>query len=159
MTMRPALHAGQRTRHFACRGSHIRLLVIATLVATCACGEDTVTPTGPSTVTISSETWSSRLAAGGSKFYSFNVSADGTVTATLVSVTSPGSGLVLSPLLEIGFGIPAGTDCAVSTTRAVTPALVAQLLASSLPGIHCIRVADPGNLGTDVNFAVRFSHP
>jgi hypothetical protein len=27
------------------------------------------------------------------------------------------------------------------------------------PGVHCVRVADPGDLATPVNFAVRFSYP
>ena len=129
-------------------------------LAAAACGTgDTTTPTGPTTVTLTTETFAGSLAVGGSRFYSFSVSSGGTVRVTLASVTSPADGTALGHALEIGLGTPAGTGCATSVVGQAAPALVAQLLSSSQPGVRCVRVSDVGELTGPVNFAVRFTHP
>lgn len=135
------------------------LAILVGALLTSACGEAMTTPTAPSTVTTVTDTWTGSLSVGASRFYSFRVSQGGTVAMMLASVTSPANGAALAPIMEIGFGIPAGTGCAATTSLNVTPALQAQLQTSSEPGVYCIRVADIGNLSGPVNFAVRFTHP
>jgi hypothetical protein len=77
----------------------------------------------------------------------------------LASVAVATTGAPTSHPLALGIGVPAGTDCAPTTTLVTTPALVAQLTASLAAGTYCVRVSDPGGLPTTVTFAVRFTHP
>jgi hypothetical protein len=135
--------------------------LVAALLATIAmgCNGGTNTPTGPTAVNITTQTFTGSLAVGASRFYSFTVASGGTITASLASVSAAESGETLDAILELGLGFPAGTGCAVTTTRNVAPALTTQLLTSAGPGVHCVRVADVGDLTVPVRFAVRFAHP
>jgi hypothetical protein len=138
-----------------------RLLIAAVLaVVTIACGDDE-SPTEPSstTSTATTVTYTGTVDAGGSRFYSFTNAAAGSVTAFLASVTAKDSRLPLATPLELGIGIPAGTDCATTVTQIVSPGLVSQMTASLAAGVFCLRVADAGELRAPVTFAVRFSHP
>ena len=134
--------------------------LLAALVAGVAlgCNGDS-TPTGPTVVNVATQTFTGTLAVGASRFYSFTSTSGGTVSASLASVTSAQDNSVLDAILELGIGFPAGTGCAVTTTKNVSPALTTQVLTSAEPGIHCIRVADVGDLRAAVKFAVRFAHP
>jgi hypothetical protein len=133
-----------------------RLLLCAALFAA-AC--NSAAPTGPSTVTLTTETFAGSLAVGSSRFYSFTIASGGTVSLTLASVSSPADGTALADPLEIGIGTPAGTGCAVTAARQTAAALTAQLQTAAASGIHCVRVSDPGGLPAPVNFALRFTHP
>jgi hypothetical protein len=137
-------------------------VLIATVLAvvTIACGDDE-SPTEPSstTSTTTTVTYAGTIDAGGSRFYSFTNAAAGSVTAFLASVTAVDSRLPLATPLELGIGVPAGTDCATTITQIVSPALVSQMTASLAAGVFCLRVADAGELRAPVTFAVRFSHP
>lgn len=135
-----------------------RVVCLAAALVTIAC-DGATTPTGPETVLLTTETWASSLGVGATRFYSFTVGSGGTVWLTLASVTSQADGTPLSPSLEIGVGIPAGTGCNASVTIQTRPALVAQLSLSSDTGVHCVRVSDTGALAAPVNFALRFTHP
>lgn len=139
-----------------------RLLTIALFATlTAACGDDTATsPTDTdTTATATSVTYTGTIDAGGSRFYSFTNSAAGSVTAFLASVTAPDTRLPVSAPLEIGVGVPAGTDCATTTTQIVSPSLASQMTVSLAAGVFCLRVADAGALKGPVTFAVRFVHP
>jgi len=138
-----------------------RALIAAVLaVMTMACGDDE-SPTEPSstTSTATTVTYTGTIDAGGSRFYSFTNAAAGSVTAFLASVTATDSRLPVAVPLEIGVGVPAGTDCATTTTQIVAPGLVSQMTVSLAAGVFCLRVADAGELRAPVTFAVRFSHP
>jgi hypothetical protein len=139
-----------------------RALIAAVLaVMTMACGDDE-SPTEPSstTSTATTVTYTGTIDAGGSRFYSFTNSAAGSVTAFLASVpATTASRLPVAVPLEIGVGVPAGTDCATTTTQIVAPGLVSQMTVSLAAGVFCLRVADAGELRAPVTFAVRFSHP
>lgn len=125
-----------------------------------ACKEASPTPTGPTEVTLSNQYFSGTLAARGSKFFSFSVAAPGgTVTATLASVTSPASGAALPVVVGLGYGIPSGTGCALRKSIETPAALTAQLIDAATAGVYCVSVYDIGHLASDVNFALRFSHP
>jgi len=138
-----------------------RALIAAVLaVMTMACGDDE-SPTEPSstTSTATTVTYTGTIDAGGSRFYSFTNAAAGSVTAFLASVTATDSRLPVAVPLEIGVGVPAGTDCATTTSQIVAPGLVSQMTVSLAAGVFCLRVADAGELRAPVTFAVRFSHP
>ena len=134
--------------------------MIAALAAlAAACGDD-ASPTEPTDTTSSTAvTYTGTLDAGGSRFYSFTNAAAGSVTALLASVIAADTRLPVTVPLELGVGIPAGTDCAMTTTQIVSPALVSQMSVSLAAGVFCLRVADAGELRARVSFAVRFSHP
>jgi hypothetical protein len=140
-------------------GALVVTLVLA--LVTAACGDDS--PTSPSstdsTTTTSTITYAGTLVVGGSRFYSFTNAAAGSVTALLASVAAADTRLPLAVPLEIGVGVPAGTDCATTITQLVAPGLVSQLNVSLASGTFCLRVADAGELRAPATFAVRFSHP
>jgi len=139
-----------------------RTLTIALLAAlAAACGDDTATsPTDTETAaTGTTVTYTGTIDVGGSRFYSFTNGAAGSVTAFLASVTAPDTRLPVPAPLEIGVGVPAGTDCATTTTQIVAPSLASQMTVSLAAGIFCLRVGDAGELKAPVTFAVRFTHP
>jgi hypothetical protein len=124
------------------------------------CGESPTSPTTTDTTPASTTTtYIATLAPGGSRFYSFSLLSSGDVGVMLASVALATSGAPLAQPLALAVGVPAGTDCAPTTTIVATPALVAQLTAPLSPGTYCVRVADPGGLPAMVTFAVRFTHP
>src|SRR5690349_21351340 len=102
----------------------VRPLLVALAVCAAACGSDT--PTSPSTSTTTtttvapasiSEIYNGTLSVGGSRFYSFTVLQNGTVSLTL---TSLGPGLPGDLAVELSLGRPAGTGCAPTSTVNVT---------------------------------------
>jgi hypothetical protein len=136
-----------------------RSLCVLLAAIAMGCDHESDTVTGPTALTITTRTFTGSLAVGASRFYSFAVSSGGTITASLASVTSDRDGLPLDTILELGIGFPAGTGCAVTATKNVSAGLTAQLLSSATGGVHCVRVADVGDMTAPVKFAVRFSHP
>jgi hypothetical protein len=142
------------------RGGSLAVTLMLSL-ATAACGDDT--PTSPSstssTPTTSTITYTGTLGVGGARFYSFTNAAAGSVTALLASVAAADTRLPLSVPLQIGVGVPAGTDCATTVSQLVAPGLVSQVTVSLAAGTFCLRVADAGELMAPATFAVRFSHP
>jgi hypothetical protein len=69
------------------------------------------------------------------------------------------SGVPVSSVLGLGTGIPAGTGCAVSESVETSGTLQVQHTRVFPPGIYCVSVWDLGQLTSDVNFALRFTHP
>ena len=140
-----------------------RLLAVAAVVSllTAACGDDepSTSPSDTTTSTGTTITYAGTLDVGGARFYSFTNNAAGSVTAFLASVAAPDSRLPLAVPLELGVGVPAGTDCATTTTQVVTAGLATQLSASLAAGVFCLRIADAGELRAPATFAVRFTHP
>jgi hypothetical protein len=125
-------------------------LLLAVGAVACSGG----TPTAPtSTLTPQTELFSGTLAAGGFRFYSFNVTDTSHVTAMLASVSAGGP--ALDTPLGLAFGRPAGTDCATAEATVTASSLTAQLSAVKTAGIHCVRVYDTGALTGTVNFAIR----
>src|SRR6266702_103296 len=87
------------------------LLTLALTSAACS-GNSTTSPASTTTTVASpttTETFSGSLPVGGSSFYSFLVSQNGTVNVTLVSV----SGMNVDPTVALGvaIGTPSGTGC------------------------------------------------
>ena len=135
----------------------LSLLVMTSLVLlTSAC---TNAPTSPTTVEPPSTTeiFTGTLPVGGLAFYSFNTTQHGTISATLTSLLDLGQPSTLT--LDIGIGVPRGTDCSapnnVITAVTTTPAVTAVYD----PAIYCARVYDIGSLVDPVVFTVTIQHP
>lgn len=148
-------------RHVAAVVGPFLVVVIAPSCSngpTAPTSDTTITSTGTPTVT---ETFSSRLAVGGSRFYSFSQASTGTVTATLVDVA--GEGVPSTVVVSLGVGEPGGTTCNATTTAAVQVSgdagLTNQVSGSQTPGVHCVIVADVGNLFAPASFTVTIEHP
>lgn len=133
-------------------------LAVAALVPSCG-GESPTSPSTTSTPATTTVTYVTTVPVAGSRFYSFTVSADGTVSAMLASVASPTTGAPLGVPIEMSLGTPAGTDCAGEPSVTTDAALGVQLTGSLTAGVHCLRVADAGYLRESARVAVRFSYP
>src|SRR5207237_4054430 len=105
-------------------------LILPTLaLTTAACGgTSTTSPTSPSTTVASpttTETWPDTLPVGGSKFYSFVVSQNGTVNVTLVSVSvtdvpsTAALGVAIATPSGTGWPGGTGTDASAGTDQHV----------------------------------------
>lgn len=132
------------------------LLLLAAAAA--SCGDDSETPTAPTTATPTTILFSGFLQPGTSRFYSFTMSSAGTVTAMLGSVERAG-GAPVPGRLELGLGTPAGTGCAVTVSQITSAALVPQLAQETAAGTHCVRVLDVDGLPSAVTFTVRVVRP
>jgi len=129
--------------------------ILATAIALAGCG-DTPSPTAASPVT-TTETFSSTVVKGGSAVHSFSVSATGSVTVTLTSV-SPLSTMSLG----VGIGTWDGTTCGTSmSTNTDARSGATALTGTAATGSYCVRVYDSGNVPTDwtVEYTIEVVHP
>ena len=145
------------------------ILLAAVLMAVVTVGCDGETPTTPTDTTTTtsttatvaeatiSELFSGRVAVGGAAFYSFTVSANGTVTLTLTSVG--GAGVPPTVWLAIGLGTPSGEDCGIGSSVNTASGTTAQLTGTYAPGVYCARVWDIGNLAAPASFDLTIAHP
>lgn len=124
-----------------------------------ACSEDIETPTS-ATETVTGPTtilFSGTLQPRTSRFYSYSVTAAGSVSALLASVER--NSVPMADALEIGIGSPAGSGCAVTVSAHVSAALVPQLRHEAAAGTYCVRVADTRGLPAPMAFTIRVIHP
>jgi hypothetical protein len=138
------------------RPTCVRLLLIAALLATAACGDDNenstpITPTTPTTVT---ETFADAIGRNGARTHSFSTSASGSVTATLTTL-SPDSALV------VGFSLGTwnGSVCQIVLANdAATQGTVVTGGVSSF-GSLCVRIYDVGNITDTISYEITVVHP
>jgi len=115
----------------------------------------TTTTVAAPTVT---ETFNGTVPVGGSRFYTFNIAANGTVNVTLKSVS--GAGVPSTVQLGLGIGQPSGVDCSTSVNVTAGSASIApQATGVFGPGLFCARVFDVGNLFAPATFSVTIAHP
>jgi hypothetical protein len=98
------------------------------------------------------------VAVGGSRFYSFTVTQNGTVNISLTAV----AGDFVPPTVTLGLGIgqPSATDCTTTTTVNVTAQTAQpQLTNTYAPAVYCAKVTDVGNLFAPAAFTVVIAHP
>jgi hypothetical protein len=140
------------------------VLLLASL-AFSAC-DDKSTATSPSTTDTttttvaeptSTELFAGRVEVGGSTFYSFNVTTNGTVNVTLAAVG--GASVPSTVWLGLGIGTPSGEDCTTSSTVNTAATGAVQLTGTYAPGVYCVRVWDIGNLAAVAAFNVTIAHP
>lgn len=135
------------------------IVVVVLMLGGAACAGDIETPTsatetvaGPSTIL-----FSGTLQPRSSRFYSFGVSAAGSVSAVLASVER--NGLPSPDALEIGIGSPAGTGCALAMSAHVSASLVPQLRHEAAAGTYCVSVADVDGVPASLTFTIRVIYP
>ena len=103
------------------------------------------------------EIWENTLAVGGLRFYSFSVGQNGTVNVTLAGLTENNADS--SAQLGLGVGFPAATGCTANTAATYSAGPDPQISTVYAPGIYCVKVADPGNLGSTAQFRIVIAHP
>lgn len=138
------------------RACLLGLLAGVVITTTTACGSNSSTaPTvEPASTT---EVWSSTLAVGGAKFYSFAVPLEGTVSVQMKTLTQ--NGVASTEQVTIGLGGPRGTDCAVSGSVVAGASDTVLLSGSQTAGTYCIRVWDNLQLSKAAAFSVTIVHP
>jgi hypothetical protein len=134
------------------------LFVFCSAACGVACSNDATSPSTsvPSSTT---EVFASIVDRGGSTFYSFTVNNLGVARITLASVSQGVIGTALPVALRLGFGVPRGTGCALTSAVTVSSALTAQFVEAVTPDIYCVQLSDVGNLTGQVNFTIRIIHP
>ncbi len=142
-------------------------LVLASAGAAAACGDDT--PTSPTTTTTTtttttvaeasiSEAFAGNVPVNGSRFYSFEVGAFGTVTVTLDRVGG-NAGVPSTVWVGLGLGVPEGTDCSTTTSISTQAGTGPHINTTLAAGTYCARIYDIGNLAAAAPFAVTIAHP
>lgn len=139
--------------------------LLGVLLVCGACSHDSTTsPSSTSTSTTTgaaptvSESFTGTLPVGGFKFYTFNISVNGTVNVTLNSVT--GSFVPATVQVGLGIGTPSGIDCSTTVTAtAGVNSIAPQATGTFGPGLFCVRVYDVGNLFSPASFNITIAHP
>jgi hypothetical protein len=137
------------------RACLVGLLAGVAITAAAGCGSDSTAPTvEPASTT---EVWSSTLTVGATKFYSFNVPLNGTVSVQLKSLTQ--NGVASTEQVTLGLGSPRTTDCAVSGSVVAGAADAVLLSGPQPPGVYCLRIWDNAQLTKTAAFSVNINHP
>jgi hypothetical protein len=114
----------------------------------------TATTVAEATVT---EEFTGILPVGGSSFYSFTTTLNGTVNLTLAQVS--GASVPATVWLGVGIGVPNAEDCATTNVVNTAAGTGVHLTGTFSPGVYCARVHDIGNLFAPANFTVTIAHP
>jgi len=134
------------------------LLLLGALL-TSSCGDAPTSPdTTATTPTTSSVVFEGTLEQDQSRFYAFNASQTGSVTVNLASLNLVGHREALTVPVRIGVGVPKGEGCGETQSIEALPALVSQFSTTLESGIHCVNIADMGQLPGTAIFLIRFSH-
>jgi hypothetical protein len=119
-------------------------------------------PTSPdenaTTPTASNVVFEGTLEQDQASFYAFTASQTGSVTVNLASLNLVGHREALTVPVRIGVGVPKGEGCGETESIETLPALVSQFSTTLESGIHCVNIADTGQLPGAAIFLIRFSH-
>ena len=125
------------------------------------CSKDTTTSPTTTTPTVAApsitETWTGTLAVGGSRFYSFSVTHNGTVNVTLRSLIE--NGVDSTAQVGLALGYPAGTGCTANTSVTMAAGADPQVTNVYGAGVYCAKIADAGNLSGPAVFNLVIAHP
>ncbi|MDO8795659.1 MAG: hypothetical protein Q7J25_13690 [Vicinamibacterales bacterium] len=135
----------------------LAILVVASATAACGKNSQSTSTTAPST--LSTETFSGLVGLQGSNFYSFTVSAAGTVDITLASLMANSTGPASAVVVGLGLGNPVGTGCSLINSVNTAAALTTQLTSAVSPDVYCVQIQDVGNMTVPLNFTIRIKHP
>jgi hypothetical protein len=130
---------------------HLAFVLLPLAVLATACGDNTSTPTTPSTHTV--QTFTGTLQPLGTDVYTFATTISGEITVTLTN-----AGLPAGVSLGMGVGTPNGSACTLIKAQPVQPANIAQVTGSADPGSFCVAVYDLGTLTAPVDYTVVVSH-
>ncbi len=103
------------------------------------------------------ETFVGTLPLGATRFYSFAVPQTGVTSIVLLSLRE--NGAASSATVQLGLGVPRGTDCTTPQTVTVGVGIAAQIAITVEPAIYCARIADVGNLTASAEFAININRP
>jgi hypothetical protein len=135
----------------SCRAVAIAL-GLAALAAACG-GSSATTPTTTPTPTTMTETFTGTVPAGGVAFHNFTVAQQGTITATLTTL-SPQSTITVG----LGIGNPSGTTCTLTSTNETTK--MGSVLSGTIAvGAYCIQIYDIGNIQGSDDYTITLVHP
>ena len=129
------------------------LAAVVAMILSAACGSDTpTTPTDPNTPTAVTNTFSGTLNRNGAANHAFSVSAAGTVSATVSSLSDSAA------VLGLSLGVWNGTACAVQLDNA--QATTGSILYGSATGIGdlCVRVYDVGRINDTLDYELSVTH-
>ena len=147
----------------SCSGRNAVLRVVAlvlVLVSAGACNkeESPVAPSDPAAIQpIVVESFTGTVGLLGSAFYSFTVPVTGNVSLLLHQLSEAGA--ASTAIMGVGFGVPRGTDCTVTSTGAGAASGTPQLTTSAAAGVYCVRITDLGNLTAPATFAINIIRP
>jgi hypothetical protein len=118
------------------------------------CDDSTTTLSTPPTPSPKTETFSSLLTPQGFVSHGFVLSAAGTITATLATLTAPQG-------VQVGFGVgvPAGTLSSCSLTRSLNTGPGAVITLEADAGTYCAVVYDLNTLAATATFSMTITHP
>jgi len=140
--------------------------VIIVIFAGAGCGSNSSSTTSPTTSTTTvyqTEAFSGTLDPGTQQSKQFTISADGTMTVTLASLTASSNGPALTTPMGLGVGIPNAdnTACTLTSSLVTAPSLQAQISVgvTKATATYCVGIGDQGNLTSTVTFVIKVVHP
>jgi len=123
---------------------------LAALAGACG-GSSTTTPTTPAPP-ITTETLTGTIQAGGVAFHTFTITQQGTLTATLTSL-SPQTTITMG----LGIGTLSGTACSLLSTNETTK--VGTVLSGTIAvGAYCVQIYDIGNVQGSDDYTITLAH-
>ena len=147
-----------KTRFKSSRAAGAAVALLLGLSAS-SCSE--ASATGPTAIgnnaTMTTESFSGTLPLNGFRFFSFAVPHTGATTLILLSLTE--NGVASTNTVQIGLGVPRGTDCSLTDAAMVNPGVVGQVASLYEPAIYCARIGDTGNLKAQAEFSINIIHP
>jgi hypothetical protein len=129
-------------------------LVLALLAAGCDnSGSDTV----PSSVPLTTDTFSGSVDPGGLAYHRFTVAQQGEVDITLTTAGPPAT-----ITMGLAVGIPGAATCELSISGgsvAAQAGAIPQLVGTAAAGELCVAVYDIGNQTVAVSYTLTVAHP
>ena len=140
------------------RGIARGVVLVALMALTSACGDDTVTPTTPTVVTIT-ETYTGTLIPASAGTFTFTTLTGGPVVATLTGV-QPDATKTVGFSLGI-YNLTLNSCTVIMDNPSALQAFAFSATASSIGG-YCVRIYDNGNAATDATpytYTITVVHP
>jgi hypothetical protein len=116
------------------------------------------TATGPTTVTLTTETFTGSVDPMGSKFHPFSVAQAGEVDITLTAAGPPSTifmGLAIGVLSADAASCTLDSRFTVVVQAGTTP----QIPVSAGTGKYCVQIFDAGNQVATINYTITVAHP
>ncbi|HVL65904.1 MAG TPA: hypothetical protein VM364_01450 [Vicinamibacterales bacterium] len=130
-------------------------LLLAGALLAAGCDNTIDNPTGPApTPEMKTSTFEGSINVNGAATHTFDVSANGTVTASLTEILP-------DPAVAVGFALGTwnGTNCQLVITK--DDAIQGQALIGNSSGVGtlCVRIHDTGRLTARLTYKVTVNHP
>lgn len=140
-------------------------LVVTVLSLGCRNSSTTTSPSSTTTTTTTvatpsiTDVFTGTLAVGATMVFSFAVIANGTVNATVTSMS--GTGVPSTVQVRLGLGTTAddGTCTTTVMSSSAFAGSTAPVTTTFAPGTYCVAIADVGNLFRPADFSLSVAHP